>query len=324
MSYRKHSHPRCLVQVACAAALLLGWAEGTGITAQDTTAGTAEEAPAAAEATSPEETTSDFTTELDAEPELEGSDPPGGDGILQPVPAVMPAEVEVSPKFEEAFLRRVEQAYRSVLAVRGTFRQTRVSDIFLEIKEDIATFFVRKPERFRMAYHPADAPGGANAPPESLHYFHDGFYMMYLPAWNQVERFRVNTDDSHSIESLNIMLLGFDLRAANIFDVYRVTLMSEDEDASTGASLTTLSFEPLRPATIRYMHITFEEHTGESGMSIPRPRRIFYEEETGDTAELTMQALELFTSRRDIEQQPELSEDSFVPSFPADVQIIEN
>jgi len=246
---------------------------------------------------------------------------------LSPIPAMEPIpSLEPTPElerltFEEEYLARVEAAYDHVLGVEGEFLQTRVSNIFLETRESRARFFVRKPGRFRMTYFPKQ---GTPSQPESVHYYDNGTYYMYIPEFNQVEKMKVNTQDE-SVEALNLMLLGFSLKAADVFSVYRVSLIGEEALPGDAGTSTTLSFVPLEPAALRYLNLSFvARDSGDADESVPLPRHIYYVEDNDDEVELLIGSLGLSTTPEALAGAAELGEAKFVPTFPPDAEILEN
>lgn len=250
---------------------------------------------------------------------------PLGDSIPtpEPTPAATPAAtpapgaVEVSP--ERALLERLSKSFNKIATAKAGFRQTRYSNIFLETREFEGVFYVAKPRKFRLDY--------AVGEESSTLYLGDVAYA-YIPEYKQVDKLTVSPE-SGSVEALNLSLLGFDLKVANVFSVYQVAIDGRNETPE--GIVWTVRMEPLVPekSPLRMLVLDIIERKtatptpveASSGSAAEpmagdfRLSRLFYEEASGDTSEMFIQTLDI-----DVDLDAAL----FVPKYPADVEIIEN
>jgi hypothetical protein len=280
-----------------------------------------------------------------------GSQPPLRHPTPAPAPAPTPAAARPAPPRPartpqedspiRLFLERLREAFRAVQTAKATFELTRLSNVFLEEKEFHGVFYVAKPDKFRIDYF-----GEENS--QALYLGAKAY--IYVPSEKQVEVYNVELEGD-SVAALNISLLGFDLDVDRVFKVYRVEIVSREEQ---GAEIVwTLRFEPLRPdlSPLKLLELTLLEllSVAPDAAERFRPVRVYIEEANDDTQEMVISSLEVngpltletppsaahgdapqipasaaseTPSETEAAPLPHPSNDIFAPVYPPDVEII--
>ncbi|MCX7716984.1 MAG: outer membrane lipoprotein carrier protein LolA [Candidatus Sumerlaeaceae bacterium] len=194
-------------------------------------------------------------------------------------------------------LRRLETRYADVRTIQGRFRQIRVDPAFDEKVESQATFFVRKPDNFRVDYAP---------PRESTNLIADGYSYRYVKDLKQVERYRFQ--NRKTAQDLNFLLLGFGEKTDEVLRVFAAQVLTEGvPKGMKGIQLT-----PHNKAEANFEYLTILVTDDER--VLPSQFSLGALDGSRTTANLDLQTLGLNVP---------IAESVFRPNWPRDAQIVD-
>jgi len=208
-----------------------------------------------------------------------------------------------------ALLRAVEKRHAGANTVRGTFQQTKISEIFLEEIESTGTFWYRKPEFFRCDY---------NQPDEMTNLIVEDKIYVFVPSIEQVEVYKFASPEERD-QQLHSMVLGFGFEAEEILEQYEV--QSSEDQASLLSELTLEKLDSAAVALFRFqpkgalietspftsLKLWIDKET-------LLPQKIWFEDYNGDKTTLRIVQIELNVS---------IDDNLFSPSFPPGTEFID-
>lgn len=208
-----------------------------------------------------------------------------------------------------ALLRRLEARHLDVKAVKATFDQLKISEIFLEEIASTGTLWFRKPDFFRCDYDPPDRLTNLIVK-EAIY--------VYVPEIEQVEVYRF-ASESERHQQLHSMVIGFGFKTAEIVREYEVA--SSEGNAEIAAELEAAGLDPAAKALLTMIPKPPLMETSpftqlklwidkESLM----PEKIWFEDYNGDRTSITLGEIEL---------DVEFSEGLFDPVFPPGTEWID-
>jgi outer membrane lipoprotein-sorting protein len=196
-----------------------------------------------------------------------------------------------------ALLRRLEARYADIRTIRGRFRQTRVDPAFDEKVDSQATFYVQKPDHFRVDYDP---------PRESTNLISGGYSYRYVNALKQVERYKFQ--NRKTAQDLNFLLLGFGEKTEEVLRVFVAQELTEGvPQGAKGIQLT-----PLNKAEANFEYLTIL--VTDDDRLLPMQFSLGQLDGSRTTANLDLQSLGL---------NAPIAESVFRPNWPRDAQIVD-
>lgn len=206
-------------------------------------------------------------------------------------------------------LRALETRHASVVTVRGTFDQLKVSEIFLEEIKSKGTFWFKKPDQFRCDYEPPDEMTNL--------ILRDSIYV-YVPSIEQCEVYRFASDRERD-QQLHSMVLGFGFKTEELIADYVIESSEDagplrDELAAAGrdaAAAVLLHLMPLPDAgdTSPFTHLKLwiDKDT-------LLPEKVWFEDYNGDKTTIEIRTIDLNTA---------VEPSRFAPSFPPGTEFID-
>jgi outer membrane lipoprotein-sorting protein len=208
-----------------------------------------------------------------------------------------------------ALLESIEKRHASVVTVKGTFDQLKVSEIFLEEITSTGTFWYRKPDQFRCDY---------DAPDEMTNLILKDAIYVYVPAIEQCEVYRF-TSDRERDQQLHSMVLGFGFKTKELLEEYEVVSSADDEGLRQALekagrrpdSTAVLHLKPL-PAYVDSSPFTHLQLWIDKEQLLPE--KVEFEDYNGDRTTIDIRSIEL-----NVAVDPTL----FQPSFPRGTEFID-
>jgi outer membrane lipoprotein-sorting protein len=220
-----------------------------------------------------------------------------------------PAPAGVVPAETLALLNEIEKRHASVVTVKGSFDQLKVSEIFLEEIRSKGTFWYRKPDQFRCDYEPPDEMTNL--------ILRDAIYV-YVPAIEQCEVYRFASDRERD-QQLHSMVLGFGFKTKELLEEYTVRSSANAEDLRE--ELVKAGRDPGQAAIL---HLTplpaFEDSSPFTELKLwidkarLLPEKVWFEDYNGDRTTIEIRSIDLNTA-----VDPSL----FTPSFPRGTEFID-
>jgi outer membrane lipoprotein-sorting protein len=206
-------------------------------------------------------------------------------------------------------LRALETRHASVVTVKGSFDQLKISEIFLEEIRSKGTFWYQKPDLFRCDYEPPDEMTNL--------ILKDAIYV-YVPSIEQCEIYRFRSEQERD-QQLHSMVLGFGFKTDELLEAYAVT-SSEDggsladelgKTGQAGGDTALLHLVPL-PGLEDTSPFTSLKLWINKGSLLPE--KVSFEDYNGDKTMIELRSIDL-NAAVDAKQ--------FVPSFPAGTEYID-
>lgn len=194
-------------------------------------------------------------------------------------------------------LKRLEARYADVKTIKGRFRQTRVDPAFDEKVESQATFYVQKPDNFRVDYDP---------PRESTNLIADGYSYRYVNALKQVERYKFQ--NRKTAQDLNFLLLGFGEKTEEVLRVFA----AQDLTEGVPKGMKGIQLTPHNKAEANFEYLTILVTDDER--ALPSQFSLGQLDGSRTTANLDLQNLGLNAS---------IADSVFRPNWPRDAQVVD-
>lgn len=227
-----------------------------------------------------------------------------GSGPIAPAVAAAP----VTPA-TLALLRALETRHASVVTVRGSFDQLKVSEIFLEEIRSKGTFWYQKPDLFRCDYEPPDEMTNL--------ILKDAIYV-YVPELEQCEVYRFSSDQERD-QQLHSMVLGFGFKTDDLLEAY--SIVSSEDEGPARDELTQAARKPAEAALLHLKPLPGLEDTSpftnlklwiDKGSLLPE--KVSFEDYNGDKTTIDLRSVDLNVA---------VDAKKFVPSFPAGTEYID-
>ena len=178
-------------------------------------------------------------------------------------------------------LRRLEQRHDEVKTVWSTFKQTKVSEIFQETISSEGQLWFEMPDRFRCDYED-----------ELISLIVGNTIWMYVPANNQVEILRYESDEERD-QQLHSIVLGFGFKTEEMIRSYEIHSSEDepfliDEIREAGLELDEVVLLQLEPVPERLDTSPFTKLKLWIDRETLLPDKVWYEDYNGDNVTITL------------------------------------
>ena len=200
------------------------------------------------------------------------------------IPSSPAAVFALKPTQAERFLREVERNASSIVSLKGQFRQTRKSPLFIEDVVTTGQFYCKIPKRGPATFWcdmRVEGNGKGRPDIECVNRVVDSTSYLDLPETGQHAEHSWDANEDR-IAHLNHLLLGFLAKAEEVTRHYDVELL-EPPDAAHSR----LRLEPYLKETtdVKFLLLDFDNHT-------LYPTRVLVHGEEGNEAEILITGVE--------------------------------